>query len=111
MKKFFIILCTIMCMVFSFTVDAQDNKSYVKEGTTFVQQKKSSTSNAQKTAYTWKDSKGISYPIYLTEHKKGEKAGIATCFVMKVSQKTGKEYRYYLPDGEKIAEEILRENL
>lgn len=42
-----------------------------------------------KTIYTYKDSKNNEYPIYITA--KG------ACYIKKISQKTGKEYKYYLP--------------
>lgn len=42
-----------------------------------------------KTVYTYKDSKNNEYPIYITA--KG------ACYIKRISQKTGKEYKYYLP--------------
>ena len=93
--------------------DKNSTKGFTKEGKTFTQQKASrgSSSGDQATAYTWKDSKGNTYPIVLHTYTKGEKAGRTTCYVVKTSAKTGKEYKYYLPDGEAIAKEILKENL
>ena len=88
---------------------AQDTKGkYTREGTTFIQQKgaRSSSSTDQVTSYKWRDSKGQEYPIVLHTYTKGEKAGKTTCYVVKTSSKTGKEYKYYLPDGEAIAREI-----
>lgn len=92
--------------------NAQDKnapRGYVKDGNTFVQQKgaRSSSSNDTPTSYTWKDSKGNEYPIVLHTYTKGEKAGRTTCYVVKTSAKTGKEYKYYLPEGEAIAAEIV----
>ena len=49
-------------------------------------------------------------PIFLHTYAKGEKAGRTTCYVFKTSAKTGKEYKYYIPDGEAIAAEILGQN-
>lgn len=41
------------------------------------------------TPYTWKDKEGKTYPIYVT--KRG------ACYIKRISKKTGKEYKYYLP--------------
>lgn len=108
------IFATAICLGAS-KAQAQDTKSgkgYTREGTTFVQQKgvRSSSSTDQVTAYKWRDSKGQEYPIVLHTYTKGEKAGKTTCYVVKKSAKTGKEYKYYLPDGEAIAEQIISEN-
>ena len=107
------IFATAICL----DANAQDtksgNKGYTREGTTFVQQKgvrSSSSSNDQVTSYKWRDSKGNEYPIVLHTYTKGEKAGKTTCYVVKTSSKTGKEYKYYLPEGEAIAEQIISEN-
>jgi hypothetical protein len=43
----------------------------------------------EKTVYTFTDSKGKKYPVF-----KGAKGGL---FVVRISKKTGKEYRQYLP--------------
>lgn len=93
--------------------NAQDrNQNFTREGNTFVQQKagRGSSKTAEPTGFTWKDSKGNEYPIFLHTYAKGEKAGRTTCYVVKTSAKTGKEYKYYLPDGEAIAAEILGQN-
>lgn len=58
-------------------------------GNTFIASSKSSKSNAQQTQYTWKDSKGNEYPIYISAS--------GSCYVIKTSKKTGKEYKSYLP--------------
>ena len=93
----------------------KNTKSYTRQGDTFVQGKTSrGSSSDQATAYTWKDSKGNEYPLFLHEYTKdtkNHKQGDVTCFVYKTSAKTGKEYKYYIPEGEAIAKEILKENL
>ena len=53
-----------------------------------------------KTKYTWQDKDGNIYPIYIS--KKG------ACYVIKVSKKTDKEYKYYLP---KDVQEAIRKEL
>ena len=86
-------------------------KGYTRDGKTFTQTKgaRSSSSSDMATAYTWKDGKGNEYPLFLHTYTKGEKAGRTTCYVLKTSAKTGKEYKYYVPNGEAIAAEILGE--
>lgn len=60
-----------------------------RQGDTFKVEKSASTSNDTQTKYTWEDKEGNKYPIFIT--KKG------ACYVKRVSKKTGKEYKYYLP--------------
>ena len=110
MKK---VIITIAIVIASMVAgNAQDHTAkFTQEGKTFVQQKAGRTSKtAEPTGYTWKDSKGNEYPIFLHTYSKGEKAGRTTCYVFKTSAKTGKEYKYYLPDGEAIASKILAES-
>lgn len=108
MKK---VIITIAVLIASMSLGmAQDKnaaKGYTRDGKTFTQQKGARSSSDRPTAYTWKDSKGNEYPIVLHTYTKGEKAGRTTCYVVKTSAKTGKEYKYYLPQGEAIAAEIL----
>lgn len=52
------------------------------------------------TPYTWKDKDGKTYPIYIS--KKG------ACYIKRISKKTGKEYKYYLP---KETQEQIRKEL
>ena len=81
---------------------AQDVK---REGNTFTQIAKSDTRESgkeSKTAYTYVDSKGVSYPVYLSSTGKA--------FVKKISKKTGKEYRQYLPEiGKQINPEAYKD--
>ena len=51
------------------------------------------------TPYNWKDKDGQIYPIYIS--KKG------ACYVKRVSKKTDKEYKYYLP--KEVQEQIRKE--
>lgn len=69
----------------------------VKEGNTFKSTKADSTI-VLKTKYFWEDTKGNKYPIY--QSKKG------ALYIIRVSSKTGKEYKYYLP--KKTQEEIKK---
>lgn len=91
MKTLVKVMLCVLTMLLSFSIEAQA-QSFNRKGNTFEQvaSKKSSATPATKTAYTWKDSKGIDYPIYITQ------AG--RCYVNKVSTKTGKGYKYYLEE-------------
>lgn len=87
MKKFFI--AAVMLLALGVNNSSIYAQSVERSGKTFTQVTTSKKSEPTKTEYTWKDSKGIEYPIYIS------KSG--ACFVIKVSKKTGKEYRQYLP--------------
>lgn len=67
---------------------AQDVK---RQGNCFVQQKSSNkASTGTKTKYTFKAKDGKVYPIYLSKNGKA--------FIIRVSKKTGNEYKQYLPE-------------
>lgn len=70
-------------------------------GKTFVEQKTDTVSRpqAKKTDYVFIDNKGDGgvYPIWISSKGK--------CFIIKVSKKTGNEYRKYLPEVTKILTE------
>ena len=86
MKK--IIITAIMLLSLNVGVQAQ---SVQRQGNNFTQvSNKKSASKEQKTQYTYTDSKGVKYPVYLSSTGKA--------FVKKVSQKTGKEYKQYVPE-------------
>ena len=71
-----------------------------RDGNNFTQvSSRSAAAQPVATTYTWTDSKGNTYPIYLTKNGRA--------YVMRVSAKTGKEYRYYL--SEEIARTICKE--
>ncbi len=105
-------ILTLAFLALAIVAGAQDKKTYERDGKAFVQTKATraqASANDTPTAYVWRDSKGNEYPIILHRYVKGEKAGRVTAYVVRVSAKTGKEYKYYLPDGEKIASEIMNE--
>lgn len=71
-----------------------------RQGNTFTSSSKaSSQAKPERTKYTWKDSKGTEYPIYIS------KSG--SCFVYRTSSKTAKEYKQYL--GKEISAQICKE--
>lgn len=94
MKKiilFFIVLFTLV------NVNAQ---SYERKGYVFSQTKtERSKSEPTKTKFTWKDNKGKEYPIYISS--------TGSCYVIRTSSKTGKEYKSYL--NPEISKEICKE--
>lgn len=103
MKKFFnpvyiaIVIGMTLAFVFSLSTMAQSIK---RVGNTFVEQVDSSKkqkSEAKKTDMVYIDKKGTSYTIYLSSTGKA--------FIKKVSKKTGKEYRQYLP---KVTEQLKK---
>lgn len=101
MKK--IILSAIMLLSLSLGVQAQ---SVQRHGNAFVQvsnPKAKSGGKETKTQYTFTDSKGNSYPVYLSSTGKA--------FVKKVSKKTGKEYKQYVPEiGKQINPKAYKED-
>lgn len=67
--------------------------SYKVEGNTYTavfnKNGRDARSSADSTAYTYADSKGEKRPIWI--------ARTGSCFVIRISSKTGNEYRQYLP--------------
>lgn len=75
--------------------------SYVVNNNNYSAAKTSSNrtkSEPKKTDYTWTDKKGNVYPIYITES--------GSCFIIRKSSTTGKEYRSYLKLD--VAQDICR---
>lgn len=108
MKTFLLTILSVFLLSLSNTF-AQNPTNYDASTKTFTAVKASKASNDIETSYKWKDSKGVEYPLYLHKYTKGENAGKYTCFVFKVSKNTGKEYKYYIPDGMQIASQIKKE--
>lgn len=81
-----------------FGASKMNAQSFTQNGTNFTQVSKS-LSQGTKTKFTFTDSKGNKYPIYITE--KGR------CYVMKVSSKTNKEYKYYLKED--LSRQVCKE--
>lgn len=111
MKKSVIIFALLMVVMSASAQDRKvdNSKAYNREGNTFVQSATAPSEGDQMTAYLWRDKEGNEYPIILHTYVKGEKAGRVTCYVVRTSKK-GNQYKYYLPQGEEIAKEILTEN-
>ena len=96
-----IVLCS-LCYVFhatnmsltDFTSESTKDNSVFHDVSSEDRQNQGYT----KTDFTWKDSKGDEYPVYI--------AHTGSCFVIKTS-KSGEEYRAYL--GEEASEQINKE--
>ena len=96
MKKF--IYCIIMMLTLALPSMGQevakktDTTTVIREGNVFKSNKVSNgrQSKETKTNYEYEDSKGETYPIYLSSTGKA--------FIKVISKKTGKEYRRYLPE-------------
>lgn len=108
MKAFFLTLIAIISLSLGNSF-AQNPTNYDASTKTFTAVKTSKASNDIETSYKWKDSKGVEYTIYLHKYTRGENAGKYTCFVFRTSKNTGKEYKYYIPNGMEIAEQIKDE--
>ena len=94
-RRLFAILLLVLAI--GLTANAQ---TYTRNGNTFTSAKaERAKAEPVKTKFTWKDSKGKAYPVYISA--KG------SCFVIKTSSKTGKEYKNYL-DPE-ISSQICKE--
>ena len=79
---------------------AANAQNCTRSGNTFTSAKSvKAKAEPVKTKFIWKDSKGKEYPVYISA--KG------SCFVIKVSSKTGKEYKNYL--GPEISSQICKE--
>lgn len=98
MKRVMLTLIALVCILIG--AQAQET-AYKVEGKTYSSTKTASrgSSTPIATGYEWKDSKGNVYPIMMSE-------GTGSCFVVKVSQKTGNEYRNYL--GPEISADICK---
>lgn len=95
MKSFITVITVILLGICN--INAQ---SFTRNGNTFIQvNTKSDKKSVTQTKFTWKDSKGKIYPIFITDSGR--------CFVIKVSAKTNKEYRYYLKED--VAREVCKE--
>lgn len=84
----------IVCISMMLALGVNNSSIYaetVKSGNKFTQVTNKKSSNKEtKTEYIYEDSKGVKYPIWLSSTGKA--------FIKKVSKKTGKEYKQYLPE-------------
>lgn len=95
-KYLFWLLFAVAMFACNLSISAQD---YKREGTVFVSTSKArSKGSAKKTRFTWKESDGTEYPIYM--------GASGSCYILRVSKKSGKEYKKYL--GKDVSMEISK---
>lgn len=86
---------SVLVLFFLFAIGYSIKAQIVRKGNTFIEQKSDSSQRggATKTKYLYTDSKGVTDTVYISS--KG------SAFIFKVSKKTGKKYRKYLPEVSK----------
>ena len=87
----------IIALLVMLTLSISSYAGVVKEGNVYVQ--KTTTVKGKETGVYYQDKDGIRYIIYVSP--KG------SLYIKKISKKTGREYKYYLPKD--IQETIKRE--
>ena len=90
----------IIALLVALSMSIASYAGVVRDGNTFRVENTTSVNKDTKTKYTWEDKDGNIYPIYITKK--------SACYVIKVSKKTDKEYKYYLP---KNIQETIRKEL
>lgn len=88
----------IIALLVALSMSVASYAGVVRYGDTFSVET-TSVNQDTKTRFTWQDKDGNIYPIYITKK--------CACYVIKVSKKTGKEYKYYLP--KEVRDAILKE--
>jgi hypothetical protein len=94
-NKPFIIVVIIAALIFLTSVACFAEVK--REGNTFKTEKVSTSDTPTK--YKWADKEGNKYTIYITKNN--------ACYVKRISKKSGKEYKYYLPKD--IQAQIVKE--
>lgn len=94
MRKLFLIAMLIIA-----SVSASYAQNYTKDGKTYKSEKTIKQSSEKETGFTWEDSKGIQYPIYMGPS--------GSCYIKKISKKSGNEYKQYL--GAEISADICKQ--
>ena len=74
-------------------------QNYTKDGKTYKAEKVEKTSTERETGFTWEDTKGNIYPIYMGK--------TGSCYIKKVSKNTGNEYKQYL--GAEVSADICKQ--
>lgn len=98
--KNFILSLIVLC---SIGTGNSYSQTVVKQGNTFTQVSNKSKVSAKEVAteYAFKDSKGNTYKVYLSSTGKA--------YIKKVSKKSGKEYKQYIPEiGKQINPEAYK---
>ena len=95
MKK----VLAIIALALTLSITASAQKSVTRQGNTFSLVSTKKAAQEEKTQYTWQDSKGNTYPIYISAS--------GSCYVKRISKKSGKEYKQYL--GKEVSAQICKE--
>lgn len=86
-RRLFTLILLIICV--GMIAHADGNKSYKCEGNIYSSTGRvKSNFTAINTGFNWSDSKGNSYPIYISAS--------GSCYVIRTSNKTGKDYKQYM---------------
>lgn len=100
MRKIFVLLVALMgiCAIGA----AQESPAKVERNGKVFSQKSAKKAKTEPvvTDFQWEDSKGNQYPILVNPDS-------GRCFIIKVSGKTGKEYKQYL--NAEIAKQVCKE--
>ena len=88
----------IIALLVALSMSVASYAGVVRYGDTFSVET-TSVNQDTKTRFTWQDKDGNIYPIYISKK--------CACYVIKVSKKTGKEYKYYLP--KEVRDAIIKE--
>lgn len=91
MKKLLLLL---LMSLITITTNAQSNVEF--KGNTIVTKSTRAKGEAKKTTFVWQDKKGKEYPVYMSS--------TGSCFIVRISSNTGKEYRSYL--GPEVSQQI-----
>lgn len=103
MKKLVIMaVIVVLGMATAFSQEVNNNSNVIRNGKTFevVKQSVQQPKDTLVTEYTFKDSKGVEYPIIINRNS-------GRCYIWKTSSKTGNLYKSYMK--EEIAVQICRE--
>lgn len=81
------------------SISASYAQNYTKDGKTYKAEKVEKQSSERETGFSWEDSKGNTYPIYMGK--------TGSCYIKRISKKTGNEYKQYL--GAEISADICKQ--
>ena len=98
MKKLMILLTLVVSVIASNNLFAQNasilptGEEYSRNGNTFSSNTKSKQS-PELTPYTWKDSKGNEYPIYISSKENGNRQYMKKEISMQICKEMNREYK------------------
>lgn len=92
MKKYILALCALLTMCCYTTTAQSVHKEQINGITVLSVEKANNTDNHVKTSFQYKDSGGVLYNIWVNKSN-------GRCYIYRTSKKTGKQYKYYLPES------------